>query len=104
MPTATTRIRFGVARVDAARVDAVVRRATTLYDRYGVQCDPRALAMDLLATHANGCALDFARLLECPDFDFTHDVGGIMRHIDRTTGELRDGFLPRCARPEPRAG
>lgn len=55
------------------------------------------LAMDLSACHANGCPLDLAKLEGFPALDFTHDVAGIRRHIDRNTGELRDCFTPRCA-------
>lgn len=44
--------------------------------------------------------LDLERLAGFPDFDFAHDVYGIMRHMDRTTGKLGGCFLPRCARRE----
>jgi len=57
-------------------------------------------AMDLSACHANGCPLDFEKLLAAPDFDFIHDVLGIRRHLDRATGNLMDCFVPRCAKPE----
>lgn len=53
--------------------------------------------MDVLAAHANGCPLDFAALAEASDFDLAHDVGGIIRHIDRNTGKLTGCFLPRHA-------
>jgi hypothetical protein len=53
--------------------------------------------MDLTACHANGCPMDFETLLSAPDADFVHDVGGIHRYIDRTTGRLGDCFVPRCA-------
>ena len=34
--------------------------------------------------------------LECADdFNFSHDVFGILRYIDRKTGEMRDCFVPR---------
>lgn len=55
--------------------------------------------MDLVATHANGCPLDFEKLVAADDFNFAHDVFGIYRHIDRTTGELTRCFRPRCAKP-----
>jgi hypothetical protein len=54
--------------------------------------------MDLIATHANGCPLDFARLERADDFNLMHDVDGIGAHLDRDTGELGDCFLPRFAR------
>lgn len=56
------------------------------------------LIMDLTACHANGCELDFDKLLnKFDDFNFIHDIIGISNHMDRTTGQLQDCFLPRCA-------
>lgn len=42
--------------------------------------------------------LDMEKLLHAPELDFTHDIHGIMRHMDRSTypGKLTDCFLPRC--------
>ena len=57
--------------------------------------------MDLRATHANGCPLDFEKLLSFDDFNFWHDVAGIFRHLDRSTGQLKNFFLRRCALPAP---
>ena len=59
------------------------------------------LVMDLEAVHSNGCPLDFQKLLDFPDFDFSHDVYGIRKHIDRTTGTLTDCFCPRCSKAVP---
>ena len=42
--------------------------------------------------------LDLARLLAFPDFDFFHDVGGILDHTRPGTGVLTDFFEPRCGR------
>jgi hypothetical protein len=54
-------------------------------------------AMDITACHNNGCPLDLEKLAEAPEFDFRHDVFGIRRHLDRSTGKLGDCFIPRCA-------
>ncbi len=56
--------------------------------------------MDITACHLNGTKLDLDRLLAFGDFDFVHDVFGIARHLDRTTGKLQNHFWPRCARLE----
>lgn len=56
--------------------------------------------MDIRAAHANGTPLNFDKFLAFDDFNFTHDIVGIARHMDRETGELGGYFLPRCARPE----
>lgn len=64
----------------------------------GGAIDSLSLEMDLSATHANGCPIDFGKLLAFDDFNFIHDVSGIMNKIDRTSGKLTDCFLPRSAR------
>lgn len=61
--------------------------------------DRESLEMDLIATHANGCPIDFNKLLEAGRFDFTHDIAGIVRHLDRRSGELTGFFRPRSALP-----
>ena len=60
--------------------------------------------MDLAATNANGCPMDFDRLLMVESFTFVHDITGIARHLDRSTGELGDFFLPRRSKKERRPG
>lgn len=59
------------------------------------ELDRMSLIMDLSATHANGCPMKFDELLTADDFNFFHDIYGIMRHINRRTGEMMDCFLPR---------
>lgn len=53
--------------------------------------------MDVIATHANGNPLDLAKLLSADDFNFEHDMFGICRHLDRSTGKLLNHFSPRCS-------
>ena len=60
---------------------------------------PIDVMMDLAAVSAH-TPLDLAGLLEADDFEFAHDVGGIRRHLDRSTGELTGCFVPRHARRE----
>ena len=56
--------------------------------------------MDMLAADGvNGNApIDFDALLAADDFNFTHDVCGIARHMDRSTGKLGNHFSPRFSR------
>lgn len=54
-------------------------------------------SMDLTACHCNGTPLDLEKLNAFDNFNFAHDAFGISRHIDRTTGKLKNCFLPRCA-------
>lgn len=57
----------------------------------------RQMAMDLEATHCNGMPLCFQRLVDSNSVDFFHDIHGIAKAIDRTTGKLAQKFVPRCA-------
>ena len=58
---------------------------------------PIDVEMDIAATHANGCALRLSDLLAASDFDFAHDIFGIVRHLNRATGQLGGCFVPRYA-------
>lgn len=51
--------------------------------------------MDITACHANGCPLDLHALMMAEPFDFSHDVFGIERHLDRSSGHLMNCFTPR---------
>lgn len=53
--------------------------------------------MDLGICITNGCPLDLDRLLAAEGFYFYRDIMGIYRHLNRLTGKLEDGFLPRYA-------
>lgn len=59
------------------------------------------MQMDIIACHANGCPLRLDDLLAADDFNLLHDVLGISRHIDRSTGRLTAIFRPRFAEPAP---
>ena len=87
---------FDVSISDGKKIDQIVVRAAGLLgdDTIGSRLD---LSMDLTACHANGCPLDLDALLQAERYDFVHDVAGIARHIDRTTGTLRNCFSPRYA-------
>lgn len=53
--------------------------------------------MDIAAAN-NSCPLHLEALADASDFEFSHDVFGIERHLNRTTGQLENCFLPRFAR------
>jgi len=53
--------------------------------------------MDIEACHSNGCRLDLKKFLNLDKLSFLHDVAGITKCLDRTTGKLTNGFRPRCA-------
>jgi len=53
--------------------------------------------MDLVATHHNGCPLNFVELAGADGGNFVHDVSGIQEHLDRKTGQLQHCWRPRYA-------
>lgn len=55
--------------------------------------------MDIIATHANGTPLNLEKLLNLPAHDFAHDITGMNRNMDQSTGRLMNHFRPKCALP-----
>lgn len=92
----TKEVSFACSWKDEQTITKIVKRARSLNKKV----DGLSLRMDLTAAHANGCPMDFDRLLEADDFNFLHDIYGISRHINRETGELMNCFLPRFAKKE----
>ena len=92
MKTKQGLINWKVSAQDAKLIGRIVKRASKLK---GIELD--TLAMDLTATHANGCPLKLAELLNADQFNFAHDVCGIIRHMNRNTGQLEGFFVPRFA-------
>ena len=96
-------IDWAVSKADAQRIARIVRLATA---NHPSAFNPGTLTMDLTACHRNDCELDLLALEAAGSgdtqarFDFAHDLAGITRHIDRTTGQLGDCFLPRFARKQ----
>lgn len=86
-------IQFDCSREDSLLITEISKRAQRLDLRYSLlDAD-----MDLTACHCNGTPLKLVELLAADDANFAHDVFGIRRHLDRTTGKLTDCFAPRYA-------
>jgi len=81
---------------ETTSVEALIaRRAVAKAKDLGIQYDQMTAVMDIDACHSNGNPLRLQELLEADDLNFFHDVFGIRKHIDRTTGKLGDCFVPR---------
>lgn len=87
-------ISFDISKPDAKRVRAIVERAAQI----APNLDQASAILDLAMCNANGTHLHFAKLEGFAEYDFAHDVFGIINHMDRATGQLRGEFQPRCAR------
>jgi hypothetical protein len=93
-------VSFKVTRQEFDLIQEIVDRAAVYAAQHRVPFNRQDLWMDLTAVHANGCPLRLAGLLEAESFDFVHDVFGIIRHLDRSTGKLGGCFSPRYSIPE----
>lgn len=76
----------------AVLISVRAQRAKLTTDVLGTQ-------MDIVATHMNGCPLDLQGLLDAEAFDFSHDICGIARHLDRDDDSPTGGQLLNCFRP-----
>lgn len=91
-------IRFDASPEDFAIIERIAARAVKMANGGGWHYPESDAQMDLTACHRNGTPLRLTELLTADDFDFGHDVFGIRRHLDRTTGKLMNLFSPRFAR------
>jgi hypothetical protein len=88
-------ISFKVSLTDDALIRKIAARAAKHLPVGALET-----SMDLAAVHANDIRLDLAELLAAPAFDFSHDIMGIRKNLNRDTGILMNCFLPRCAQAE----
>lgn len=92
-------ITWEVTYSEAKLIVAITDRAEAIARLFPeIPFERRYCHMDVQATHANGCPLQLAELLNSDNTDFIHDVWGIMRHIDRRTGKLAGFFEPRYSK------
>lgn len=94
MTARQVQVSFDVEPEERALIRKIVDRANRM------KLIPRGfgklgLDMDLCATIAQGNPLRLDELLAADNFNFAHDVCGIMRHMNRETGELTNCFEPR---------
>lgn len=94
-------VSFDCSREDHAIARKIAQRAHAFAVTMGTEHQHKTseILMDIVAVHVNDHALRLQDLLETDNFNFVHDVFGIRRHLDRTTGRLDGHFLPRYAVP-----
>jgi hypothetical protein len=90
-------LNWKLTKEDAELVERIAARMCEFAARAGMKGEQGLNMMDISAVHLNGCPLDLKGLLEADTFNFTHDAFGIVRHLDRSTGQLLDCFVPRFA-------
>ena len=96
----TKTINWKVAKEDARTIRNIAQRAAAMAIEYGVDYSVIDADMDITATHLNGNPLKLSELASADNLNFSHDIFGIRRHLNRQTGELEDCFVPRFSKPE----
>lgn len=92
-------VSFKVRQDERVLIEQIAQRAEDeLFAPQGINQSTVSTEMDLCATIAQGVPLRLQELLDADMFNFAHDIGGIYRHIDRSTGKLGGFFWPRFAR------
>lgn len=89
-------IKWDVTKDELIIIEKIAKRALELELNDDSQC----VMMDIQAVHCNDVKLDLQKLLDADNFNFAHDVCGIRRHIDTSTGKLTKCFLPRCTKAD----
>lgn len=88
-------VNFKTTKEETRLVSQIVKRAVSLSL---IKKDALGLHMDITACHKNGNPLKLEELLNVDDFNFCHDIVGIMNTIDRNTGKLTNCFVPRLSK------
>ena len=91
-------LNWKASREEHALILEIVKRAAQAWP----DVNRMELNMDITAAHLNGCPLDLAKLLAADDNNFGHDVFGIRKYIDRSTGKIGECFVPRYAKRDER--
>lgn len=92
-------ILFKATRAEYDLIHLIARRAEKYAKKHGGTYHFQDCDMDILACHANGNPLRLDELLTADEFNFSHDVWGIRRHINRETEKLGGCFSPRFSKP-----
>lgn len=87
-------------KAEEGTISKIVKRAHAFY---GGKIDTLSFNMDIHAVHAKE-PLRLKAWLMADNFNFLHDVSGIIRFMDRKTGLLPEWFSPRYSKQNRPAG
>jgi hypothetical protein len=92
-----TNINFDVTKEEMQLISKIGKRALQRIEIRNL-VDSISLNMDITATHKNGNPLRLNDFLNADDFNFFHDIYGILNHLNRETGKLENCFSPRFSK------
>ena len=90
-------LNWKVTQKEHQQINRIAQRAKELAKKWNVEYSWHDAQMDLTCVHLNDWHMNLARLEAADDFNFSHDVFGIAKHLNRETGKLEDCFVPRFA-------
>ena len=77
-------------------IHEIVDRAINMANENAIEAPDKTFAhMDIALAHCH-TPLPHRDLLESNEATFGHDFFGILKFIDRKTGDLREFFMPKC--------
>jgi hypothetical protein len=85
-------LNFEASLIDADTIRRIAQRAADIAHHFGYGADKMAIAMEITAVHLNIRKLMLLQLLMACDADFTHDVFGITRYLNKRDCVLTEGF------------
>lgn len=91
-------LQWDVTPEDMDTIKRIAQRLFDMADEFKIPVDRHMIAMEVACVHCNSCPLELWQLLASSGDDFSHDVLGINRFLDRKTGQLMNGFKPRFAK------
>ncbi len=87
------------AKEEYKLIAKIAKRAVKMAASFGLKYDHLSCVMDISSCHAE-IPLHLELLLTADDFNFSHDVFGIYKHINRNTAKMEGCFLPRYAQSQ----
>lgn len=88
-------LNWAISPQDMALVSKIAERGVEMGAACKVTVDAQLAMMDVACVHCNGTPLKLLQMLMASPDDFSHDFVGIMRHVNRKTGQLMGDFKPR---------
>lgn len=91
-------LNYNCSPADMQLIAKIARRAhEEAAQRLGVELNLLMVMQDIATVHCNGQPLHLLRLLMSAPSDFESDVSGIGLNLNKLTGKLMNGFVPRFA-------
>ena len=91
------KVKLDATLAEQGLIALIAERAHTLALLHKIDATQQDIEMDITAVNCNGCPLRLRALLTTDDANFGHDVWGIRRFLNRSTGKLDGHFVPRFA-------